>query len=52
MILYQILEKYKTWKNMKISNKNNKSEISGTTWNEKFESPDGSYSLAGIQDLI
>ena len=28
---------------------NNKFKISATTWNDKFELPDGSYSLSDIQ---
>ena len=43
---------YCTWKNIKKSNKNNKSKISGPTWNEKFELPDGSYSVSDIQDCF
>ena len=35
---------YYTWKNMKSSYNNNKSEKSAPTWNDKFEFPDGSYS--------
>ena len=30
--------------------KNNKSKISAPTWNERFELPDGSYSISDIQD--
>ena len=33
---------YYTWKN---SYKNNKFKISPPTWNDKFELPDGSYSV-------
>ena len=36
---------YYTWKNMQMSYKNDKFEILAPTWNEKFELPDGSYSL-------
>ena len=32
-----------TWKNIKSSYNNNKFEISGPTWSDKFELPDGSY---------
>ena len=35
---------YYTWKNIK-SSYNNKFEISAPTWNDKFELPDGSYSV-------
>ena len=39
-----------TWKNIKSSCNNNKFKISAPTWNEEFESPDGSYSISDIQD--
>ena len=46
-----IIKKYKKlWKNIKKSFKNNKFKISAPTWNEKFELPDGSYSIPDIQD--
>ena len=35
--------------NVKKSYKNNKFEILAPTWNEKFELPDGSYSVSDIQ---
>ena len=38
-----------TWKNIK-SAYNNKFKISAPTWNDEFELPDGSYSIADIQD--
>ena len=37
-----------TWKNMKSLSSNNKFKISTPTWNDKFELPDGSYSLSDI----
>ena len=40
------MEKYK-----KVIQKN-KCKISGPTWNEKFELPDGSYSVSDIQDYF
>ena len=40
---------YYTWKNMKSSYNNNRFKISAPTWNDKFESPDGSYSISGIE---
>ena len=46
MFLYQILT---STIHEKKSNENNKLKISTPTWNEKFESPDGSYSVADIQ---
>ena len=41
-----------TWKNIKSSHNNNKFEISAPTWNDKFELPDGSYSISDIQDYF
>ena len=43
---------YCTWKNMKSSYNNNKFKISAPTWNDKFELPDGSYSVSDIQDYF
>ena len=43
---------YYTWKNMKSSYNNNKFKISAPTWSEKFELPDGSYSVSDIQDYF
>ena len=40
---------YYTRKNIKTSYKNNKLKISAPTWNNKFELPDGSYSVSDIQ---
>ena len=42
MLLYQILVCDIRGKNIKKSYKNNRFKISGPTWNEKFELPDGS----------
>ena len=42
---------YYTWKNIK-SSYNNKFKISAPTWNDKFELPDGSYSVSNIQDYF
>ena len=39
---------YYTWKNIKSSCNNNKFEISTSTWNDKFELPDESYSISDI----
>ena len=39
-------EKHKTWYN------NNEFRISATTWNDKFELPDGLYSVSDIQDYF
>ena len=43
---------YYTWKNIKSSYNNNKFKISAPTLNEKFELPDGSYSISDIQDYF
>ena len=43
---------YYTWKNIKSEYKNNKFKISPPTWNEAFDLPDGSYSIADIQDCF
>ena len=40
---------YYTWKNIKSIYNNNKFKISAPTWNDKFELPDESYSIADIQ---
>ena len=40
---------YYTWKSIK-SEYNNKIKVFGPTWNETFDLPDGSYSIAEIQD--
>ena len=41
-----------TWKNIKKSYKTNKFKISAQTWNNKFELPNGSYSVSDIQDYF
>ena len=41
-----------TRKNKKSSYNNNKFKISAPTWNDKFELPDGSYSVSDIQDYF
>ena len=43
---------YYTWKNIKISCNDTKFKISASTWNDKFELPDGSYSVSNIQDYF
>ena len=40
---------YYTWKNIK-SACNNKFKISAPAWNDEFDLPDDSYSIADIQD--
>ena len=43
---------YYTRKNIKSSYNNNQFKISAPTWNDKFELPDGSYSVSNIQDYF
>ena len=43
---------YYTWKNIKSAYNNNKCKISAPTWNDTFDLPDGSYSIADIQDYF
>ena len=43
---------YYTWKNIKSEYKNNKFKISALTWIDTFDLPDGSYSIADIQDYF
>ena len=46
------LSVYYTWRNIKSSYNSNKFKISAPTWNDKFELPDGSYSILDIQDYF
>ena len=41
---------YYAWKNIKRSYNNNRFKISAPTWDDKFDLPDGSYSISNIQD--
>ena len=43
---------YYTWRNIKCSCNNNKFKISAPTWNDKFDLPDGSFSVSDIQDYF
>ena len=43
---------YYTWKNIKLEYSNNKFEVSAPTSNDTFDLPDGSYSIADIQDYF
>ena len=43
---------YYTWKNIKSAYNNNKFKISAPTWNDEFDSSDGSYSIADIQEYF
>ena len=40
---------YYTWKNIKSECNNNKFKFSAPTWNDTFDLPHGSYSIADIQ---
>ena len=42
------LSSYCTWKNIKSKCNNNKFKISAPTWNDTFDLPNGSYSIADI----
>ena len=46
------LSTYYTWKNIKSEYNNNKLKISAPTWNDKFNLPNGSYSVSDIQDYF
>ena len=43
---------YYTWKNIKMSYKNNKFKRSAPTWNDEFEFPNGLYSVSENQDYF
>ena len=43
---------YYTWKKIKSEYNNNKFKISAPTSNDTFDLPDGSYSIADIQDYF
>ena len=43
---------YYTWKNVKSDYNNNKFKISAPTWNDMFDVPDGSYSIAALQNYF
>ena len=43
---------YYTWKNIKSEYNNNKLKILAPIWNDTFDLPDGSYSIADIQDYF
>ena len=43
---------YYTWENVKSKFNNNKFKISGPTWPETFDLPDGLYKIQDIQDYI
>ena len=41
-----------TWENIKSEYNNNEFKISAPPRNDTFDLPDGSYSIAGIQDYL
>ena len=43
---------YYTWENKKSRYENNEFKISGSTWSETFDLPDGSYKISDIQDYF
>ena len=43
---------YYTWKNIKSEYNNNIFKISAPTWNDTFDLPDSSYSIADIQNYF
>ena len=43
---------YYTWENIKSEYNNNKFKILAPTWNDTFDLPDASYSIADIQDYF
>ena len=43
---------YYTWKNIKSIYNNNKFKISAPTWNDTFDSPDGSNNIPAIQNYF
>ena len=51
-VALQNLSIYYTWKNIRKQCKNNKLKIIAPIWNDKFEFPDGFYSVSDIEDCI
>ena len=43
---------YYTWVNINLKYNNNKFKISGPTWSETFDLPDGSYAIPDIQNYF
>ena len=43
---------YYTWKNVKSDYNNNKFKISALTWDDTFDVPDGSHSIAALQNYF
>ena len=46
------LSTYYTWWNIKFTYDNKKFKISALTWNDEFDLPDGSCSIADFQDYF
>ena len=46
------LSVYYTWKNIKSDHNKNKLKISAPTWSNTFDVPDGSYSIAALQNYF
>ena len=43
---------YYTWQNVKDEYKNNKFKLSGPTWDQTFDLPDGRYTIADMLDYF
>ena len=43
---------YYTWQNVKSEYKYNKVKLTGPTWDQSFDLPDGFYTFADIQDYF
>ena len=43
---------YYIWKNIKSSYNDHEFKVSTPTWNDKFELPDGLYSVSNVQDYF
>ena len=43
---------YYTWKNVKSDYNNNKFKMPASTWNDTFDVPKGSYSIAALQNYF
>ena len=43
---------YYTFQNIKEGYKNNRFKLGAPTWDETFDLPDGSYTIADIQDFF
>lgn len=51
-VALQSLSIYYTWKNIRQQYKSNKLQVTGPTWHDDFELPNGSYSVSDIHDYI